>query len=72
MQMCSNEAIMASRNPSAGMTIQSSSNFKLCTELVEWNLQERGVLRVDNIRHHKVGDKWDGTNPENYKRQVDI
>ena len=35
-------------------------------------MQERGVLRVDNVRHNKVGDKWDGANPENYKRQVDI
>jgi oligosaccharyltransferase complex subunit beta len=40
--------------------------------MVEWNLQERGVIRVDNVRHNKVGEKWDGVNPENYKRQVDI
>jgi hypothetical protein len=33
---------------------------------------ERGVLRVDNVRHNKVGDEWTGSNPENYKRQVDI
>jgi oligosaccharyltransferase complex subunit beta len=24
--------------------------------MVEWNLQERGVLRANNVRHHKVGD----------------
>ena len=40
--------------------------------MAEWNLGERGVIRVDNVRHNKVGDKWDGHNPENYKRQVDI
>ena len=70
--MCSNAAFMATRNPDEGNTIQSSSNYVLCTEMVEWNLQERGVVRVDNVRHNKVGEKWTGTNPENYKREVDI
>jgi len=70
--MCGNEAILANRDPTKGDTIDSSSNFKLCTEMVEWNLQERGVLRVDNVRHNKVGDKSGGANPENYKRMVDI
>jgi len=72
MKMCSNAAMMATRDPKQGNTIQSSPNFVLCSEMVEWNLQERGVIRVDNVRHNKVGDKWDGVNPENYKRQVDI
>lgn len=41
--------------------------------MVEWNLQERGVLRIDNVRHNKAGDTPDANNnPENYKRQVDI
>ena len=70
--MCSNEAMLANRDPDADYSIESSPNYKLCTELVEWNLQERGVLRVDNVRHNKVGDKRGGSNPENYKRQVDI
>ena len=70
-KMCSNSAMLATRDPELG-TIQSSSNYKLCTEMVEWNLQERGVLKVDNVRHRKVGDPWTGANPENYKRQVDI
>ena len=69
MQICSNEAMLAN---SADGTLKSSPNYVFCTELVEWNLQERGVLRVDNVRHNKVGDDWDGSNPENYKRQVDI
>ena len=51
---------------------KSSSNYKLCGELAEWVMQERGVLRVDNVRHNKKGEEWDGSNPENYKRQVDI
>ena len=71
-QMCSNEAMMANRDPKKGSTIKSSPNYILCTEMAEWNLGERGVIRVDNVRHNKVGDKWDGHNPENYKRQVDI
>jgi hypothetical protein len=36
--------------------------------MVEWNLQERGVLMANNVRHNKVGDVSDGNNPENYKR----
>lgn len=67
--MCGNEAILKNRDAD---NIESSSNYKLCTEMVEWNFHERGVLKVENVRHNKVGDKWDGNNPENYKRQVDI
>lgn len=70
--MCGNDAILANRDPSKGNTIESSPNYILCTELVEWNLQERGVLKVENVRHNKKGDKWEGVNPENYKRQVEI
>ena len=72
MKMCSNQAMLANRDPEEGNTIQSSPNYVLCTEMVEWNLQERGVLKVDKVRHNKVGDEWTGANPENYKRQVDI
>ena len=72
LKMCSNAAMMATRDPEQGNTIQSSPNYVLCTEMVEWNLQERGVLMATNVRHNKVGEKWAGANPENYKRQVDI
>ena len=68
--MCSNAAFMATRD--ADGDILSSANYVLCTEMAEWNLQERGVLRVDNVRHHKAGEQWNGANPENYKREVDI
>lgn len=71
LKMCSNAAFMATRNAISG-DIKSSSNYVLCTEMVEWNLQEKGVLKVDNIKHNKLGDKWNGANPENYKREVDI
>lgn len=70
--MCSNAAMLANADPSKGSTLHSSPNYKFCTELVEWNLQERGVIRVDNVRHNKVGEEWKGANPENYKRLVDI
>lgn len=70
--MCSNAAMMATRDPKQGLTLESSSNYVLCAEMAEWNLQERGVLRVDNVRHNKKGEVWNGANPENYKRQVDI
>jgi len=67
-KMCGNDAILANRDPKKGSTILSSPNFILCSEMVEWNLMERGVLRVDNVRHNKVGEEWSGSNPENYKR----
>uniref|UniRef100_A0A7S3IMK6 Dolichyl-diphosphooligosaccharide--protein glycosyltransferase 48 kDa subunit n=1 Tax=Strombidium inclinatum TaxID=197538 RepID=A0A7S3IMK6_9SPIT len=73
IKMCGNDAMLANRDPAQGATIESSSNYVLCTEMVEWNLQERGVVRADNVRHNKVGEEnQDGKNPENYKRQVDI
>lgn len=70
--MCSNDAMLANRDPEVGATLDSSPNYLLCTEMLEWNLQERGVLRVDNVRHRKVGDEFGDANPENYKRQVEI
>ena len=70
-KMCGNDAMMMNRESSSD-SIKSSPNYILCTEMVEWNLMERGVLRMSNIKHNKVGDKWDGKYPENYKRQVDI
>jgi hypothetical protein len=36
--MCSNEAMLANRDPTKGATIESSPNYILCTEMVEWNL----------------------------------
>lgn len=67
--MCGNEAMLANRDPNKDFSIESSPNYVLCTEMVEWNLQERGVLKVENVRHNKVGDKTDvNNNPENYKR----
>ena len=71
LKMCSNAAFMATRDADSG-DIRSSSNYVLCTEMVEWNLQERGVLRASNVKHNKLGDTWNGANPENYKREVDI
>ena len=50
--------MLANRDAEEG-TIQSSPNFVLCTEMVEWNLQERGVLKANNVRHVKAGDKPD-------------
>ena len=72
--MCGNEAMLANRDPAKDMSLQSSSNYILCTEMVEWNLQERGVLRASNVKHKKQAEEWDASkaNPENYKRMVDI
>jgi oligosaccharyltransferase complex subunit beta len=71
-KMCSNEAMLANRDPEQGLSLESSPNYVLCTEMVEWNLQERGVIRVSNVLHRKVGDEFGQQNPENYKRLVEI
>lgn len=71
-KMCGNDAMLANRDPSQDGSIKTSPNYVLCTEMVEWNLMERGVLRMDNIKHYKAGNEWDGNYPENYKRMVDI
>ena len=38
LKMCGNDAILANRDPSKGNTLESSPNYILCSELVEWNL----------------------------------
>ena len=48
-------------------SIQSSSNFVFCKELAQWNFQQRGVLKLSNLRHNKKGEAWTGVNPENYR-----
>lgn len=45
----------------------SKDNRKFCQEMIDWTLQESGVLRVSEIRHQKEGTvNQDGKNPENY------
>jgi hypothetical protein len=36
--MCGNEAMLANRDPNKDFSIESSPNYILCTEMVEWNL----------------------------------
>lgn len=44
-----------------------SDNRRFCEEMIDWTMQESGVLRVSNIRHQKKGtENSDGVNPENY------
>lgn len=52
-KMCGNDAMLANRDPAQDGSIKSSPNYILCSEMVEWNLMERGVLRMDNIKHYK-------------------
>jgi hypothetical protein len=64
MQMCSDQ-----------MMVLSDKNRKFCTQLLDWTMQESGVLRAQNLRHVKKGEKVCSTlerddcgpNPENYK-----
>jgi hypothetical protein len=43
-----------------------SSNQRFCEELIDWAMQESGVLRTSDIKHRKVGTDHQGVNPENY------
>ena len=54
LQMCSDETMS-----------QNKGNEQFCRELVDWAMQESGVLRTSPIRHNKVGETSD-ENPENY------
>ncbi|VDN07648.1 unnamed protein product [Thelazia callipaeda] len=36
---------------------QKSGNFQLVTALSEWVFMEKGVLKVKNVMHHRVGEK---------------
>lgn len=55
--MCSDEFI----------TKFKTDNKLFCQELLDWVMQESGVLRVSDIRHQKQGTVNQGDlNPENY------
>jgi hypothetical protein len=43
-----------------------SSNHRFCEELIDWAMQESGVLMTRDIKHRKVGTDNQGVNPENY------
>ena len=34
--------------------IEDSANYIFCKELYQWTFQQRGVLKLSNMRHHKV------------------
>jgi len=45
------------------------NNQKFCNELIDWAMQESGVLRASNLLHNKVGQPKQSEgepNPENY------
>ena len=58
MAMCSDEFL----------AVFGPSNRRFCEEMFDWVMQESGVLRVNEIRHHKEGSELDrdSANPENY------
>jgi len=44
-----------------------SDNQRFCEEMIDWVMQESGVLRINSIKHQKEGTvNNDGVNPENY------
>ncbi len=55
LDMCSDELLA-----------QSPDNEKFCAQLINWAMQESGVLRSTGLRHFKEGTEAGERNPENY------
>ncbi len=52
LSMCSNDNIHLTIGSQGGL--ESSANFKFCRELYQWTFQQRGVLKLSQMKHHKV------------------
>jgi oligosaccharyltransferase complex subunit beta len=52
LSMCSNDNIHLTLGSQGGL--ESSANFKFCQELYQWTFQQRGVLKLSQMKHHKV------------------
>jgi len=52
-----------------GKKFDRSGNEVFTSKLAQWVFQERGILRVTNIKHHRVGET---TPPETYTIKEDI
>ncbi|CDW86938.1 dolichyl-diphosphooligosaccharide--protein glycosyltransferase 48 kda subunit-like [Stylonychia lemnae] len=63
--LCSNNHMLLTVGKNG--SIQSSANYVFCKELYQWTFQQRGVLKLSNLRHNKKDEKWEGVNPENYR-----
>lgn len=48
------------------MFVSSPDNKKFCHQLLDWAMQESGVLRSTGLRHMKEGTEAGEKNPENY------
>jgi len=46
-----------------------SGNEQFATKLAQWTFQERGILRVSNVQHHRVGET---AAPETYTIKEDV
>jgi len=68
MSICSDEMMLLGTG-----RFESSDNYKFCKEMLNWVFQQSGVLRANNLRHSKKGERCTETdlskcpaNPENY------
>ena len=52
--MCSN--LFMTRNMQMDGNLSSSENYRFCEELIEWNFQELGIIKVTDIRHFRTSD----------------
>ncbi|XP_064461319.1 dolichyl-diphosphooligosaccharide--protein glycosyltransferase 48 kDa subunit-like [Ornithodoros turicata] len=52
-----------------GKRFETSGNKQLATALSEWVFKEKGVLRAQNVKHHRKGEK---TPPEAYTIMDDV
>jgi oligosaccharyltransferase complex subunit beta len=35
-------------------------------------MKQKGVIKLVNLRHHKIGSQWSGVNPENYRIKDEV
>lgn len=57
MDFFSNNFFESSVQKSGGKKFDKSGNEDFCVSLSQWVFKEKGVIRVESVMHHKVGEK---------------
>jgi oligosaccharyltransferase complex subunit beta len=55
LEMFSNKFMNAPVKTAAGQEFAVSGNKEFCSELARWTLQDKAVIKADNLRHHILG-----------------
>lgn len=61
IEMCSDEFLA-----------EHEHNVVFCTQLLDWTMQESGVLRSTGLRHSRQGTPFGDSNPENYNLEEHV